>query len=71
MCAERDTCFSGLCYSVIIDLSALTADLQALPLHSDTLRVHQKKAQLEAKLSDIEDAIKIFSKPRVFIKVDD
>lgn len=52
-------------------MSTLAAELQALPLHTDTLRVQKKKAQLEVKLSEIEDAIKIFSKPKVFIKIDD
>lgn len=61
-------CFTP-CYAT--DLSVLVAELQALPLHSDTLRVQKKKAQLEGKLAEIEDAVKIFSKPKVFIKVDD
>ena len=58
-----------LCHDA--DLSVLVAELQALPLHNDTLRVQKKKAQLEGKLAEIEDAVKIFSKPKVFIKVDD
>lgn len=58
-----------LCYDT--DISVLLAELQALPLHSDTLRVQKKKAQLEGKLAEIEDAVNIFSKPKVFIKVDD
>ena len=56
--------------SLFTDLSLLTAELQALPLCRDTLHVQQKKVHLETKMSEIEDAIKIFSKPRVFIKLD-
>ena len=55
----------------ISDLSVLETELQALPLHSDTLRVQKRKAELQVKFSEVEDAIKIFSKPKVFIKVDE
>ena len=52
------------------DLCTLTTELQRLPLRCDTLRGQDRKMQLELKLSEIEDAIKTFSKPRVFIKVE-
>ncbi|KAL9962658.1 hypothetical protein ACROYT_G031779 [Oculina patagonica] len=51
--------------------SELLTQLNALPVRVDTLRVKTIKAELERKLSEIEDAIKIFSRPRVFVKVDD
>lgn len=56
--------------SFLADLSLLIAELQALPLCRDTLHIQQKKVRLETKMSEIEDAIKIFSKPKVFIKLD-
>lgn len=49
----------------------LLAQLNALPVRVDTLRVKTAKADLERKLAEIEDAIKIFSRPKVFVKVDD
>ena len=49
----------------------LIAQLNALPVRVDTLRVKTRKAELERKLAEIEDAIKIFSRPKVFVKVDD
>lgn len=49
----------------------LIAQLNALPVRVDTLRVKTRKAELERKLVEIEGAIKIFSRPKVFVKVDD
>ena len=55
----------------VADQQELVAQLNALPVRVDTLRVKTRKAELERKLSEIEDAIKIFSRPKVFVKVDD
>lgn len=49
----------------------LLTQLNALPVRVDTLRVKTTKAELERKLAEIEDAIKIFSRPKVFVKLDD
>lgn len=49
----------------------LVTQLNALPVRVDTLRVKTKKSELEKKLVEIEDAIKIFSRPKVFVKLDD
>lgn len=49
----------------------LLAQLNALPVRVDTLRVKTSKAELERKLSEIESAIKIFSRPKVFVKLDE
>ncbi|KAJ7352835.1 Enkurin domain-containing protein 1 [Desmophyllum pertusum] len=49
----------------------LIAQLNALPVRVDTLRVKTMKAELERKLSEIEAALKIFSRPKVFVKVDE
>lgn len=49
----------------------LQRELQSLPIRTDTLRSKTQRAQLETKLVEIEDAIKIFSRPKVFIKMDD
>lgn len=53
------------------DQTELLAQLNALPVRVDTLRVKTTKAELERKLSEIESAIKIFSRPKVFVKVDE
>lgn len=53
------------------DHEELVTQLNALPVRVDTLRVKTKKSELEKKLVEIEDAIKIFSRPKVFVKLDD
>ncbi|CAC5356457.1 Enkurin domain-containing protein 1 [Mytilus coruscus] len=44
--------------------------LSALPLRMDTFRLRTEKQELEAKLSEIDEGKKIFSKPKVFVKID-
>ncbi|XP_002156345.2 enkurin domain-containing protein 1 [Hydra vulgaris] len=46
------------------------AEMQALPVSRDTMRVKNKRDNLEMKLQEIDTAIKIFSRPRVFVKDD-
>ncbi|NXN23959.1 ENKD1 protein, partial [Nycticryphes semicollaris] len=48
----------------------LIKDLVMLPMRADTLSVQKRQVELERKLSQIEEAIKIFSRPKVFIKLD-
>lgn len=49
----------------------LQSKLSSLPIRSDTLRVRNAKEQLETKLAEVEEAIKIFSRPKVFVKIDE
>lgn len=49
----------------------LLAELKAMPLSRDTLRIKSRKDELERKLRETDSAIKIFSRERVFIKVDE
>uniref|UniRef100_A0A8D0F6Z3 Enkurin domain containing 1 n=1 Tax=Strix occidentalis caurina TaxID=311401 RepID=A0A8D0F6Z3_STROC len=48
----------------------LTKDLVMLPMRTDTLSMQKRRVELERKLFQIEEAIKIFSRPKVFIKMD-
>lgn len=48
----------------------LIKDLVMLPVRADTLSMQKRRIELERKLSQIEEAIKIFSRPKVFIKLD-
>lgn len=48
----------------------LLAELKSMPFSRDTLRIKNRKAKLEEKLRDTDSAIKIFSRERVFIKMD-
>ncbi|XP_021396859.2 enkurin domain-containing protein 1 isoform X2 [Lonchura striata] len=48
----------------------LIKDLVLLPMRGDSLKMQKRRVELERKLSQIEEAIKIFSRPKVFIKLD-
>ncbi|NXT06822.1 ENKD1 protein, partial [Prunella fulvescens] len=48
----------------------LTKDLVLLPMRGDSLKMQKRRVELERKLSQIDEAIKIFSRPKVFIKLD-
>ncbi|ETE61370.1 hypothetical protein L345_12881 [Ophiophagus hannah] len=48
----------------------LLKELLLLPVRIDTLSVQTRRVSLEKKLSQIEEALKIFSRPKVFIKLD-
>ncbi|PAA92625.1 hypothetical protein BOX15_Mlig034090g4 [Macrostomum lignano] len=48
----------------------LLAELNRLPVRSDTVRLVCIKSDIERKLAELEEAIKIFSRPKVFVKVD-
>ncbi|XP_072165688.1 enkurin domain-containing protein 1-like [Diadema setosum] len=46
------------------------SDLLKFPLSCETLRAKNRKAEIENKLAEVEEAIKIFSRRKVFVKVD-
>uniref|UniRef100_A0A8C7E4I8 Enkurin domain containing 1 n=1 Tax=Naja naja TaxID=35670 RepID=A0A8C7E4I8_NAJNA len=48
----------------------LLKELLLLPVRIDSLSVQTRRVSLEKKLSHIEEALKIFSRPKVFIKLD-
>ncbi|XP_053554451.1 enkurin domain-containing protein 1 [Bombina bombina] len=45
-------------------------ELLLLPVRADNLSIQKRRTELEKKLSELEEAIKIFSRPKVFIKSD-
>jgi len=46
----------------------VTAREQGLPLTKDTLRLRREKEELENQICDVEDAIKLFSRPKVYVQ---
>lgn len=48
----------------------LLAELISLPIRMDTLRIRNRKEAIDKKLAEVEEAIKIFSKPKVFVRID-
>ena len=48
----------------------LQRQLSTMPIRNDTLRVRSKREALERKLGEVDEAMKIFSRPKVFVKLD-
>ncbi|KAK7934431.1 hypothetical protein WMY93_005327 [Mugilogobius chulae] len=49
---------------------SLVTELLSLPLKADNLSVQTRKAHLDCRLSELEEAIKIFSRDKVYVKND-
>ncbi|XP_067879480.1 enkurin domain-containing protein 1 isoform X2 [Heterodontus francisci] len=49
----------------------LTKQLLMFPVRVDTIGMRNRRTDLEKKLAEIEEAIKIFSRPKVYIKIND
>ncbi|KAL7287108.1 hypothetical protein TKK_0018726 [Trichogramma kaykai] len=48
----------------------LVNELNMLPIRTDTLRSQKRKMEIEKNLEKLEEAIKVFSRPKVYVKVD-
>ncbi len=48
----------------------LIGELNSLPIRTDTFRLQNTKNDMEKKLVELDEAIKIFSKPKVFVKIE-
>ena len=48
----------------------MLSELNSMPIRNDTFRVRTTKNEMEKKLTELDEAIKIFSKPKVFVKVE-
>lgn len=57
-----------LCVSVAH--RSLVSELLCLPVTADTMSVRSRRAQLDQRLLEVEEAIKIFSRDKVYVKVD-
>ncbi|XP_062614241.1 enkurin domain-containing protein 1-like [Saccostrea cucullata] len=55
---------------LLIKEKELVNELSALPLRMDTFRIRSQKQELEGKIAEIDEAKKIFNRPKVFVKVD-
>lgn len=44
-------------------------ELNGLPVRSDTLRVRKKKMEIEEELKKIDSGIKVFQRPKVYVKI--
>lgn len=41
-----------------------------MPMSSQTMRVKQRKMEIDQELNRLEESIRIFSKPKVYVKLD-
>ena len=48
----------------------MIAELNTLPVSKDTLRVRKKRDEIEKQLGKLEEGIRILSKSKVFVRVD-
>ncbi|XP_030645329.1 enkurin domain-containing protein 1 [Chanos chanos] len=48
----------------------LVSELLSLPVRADTLSVRTRRADLDRRLSELEEAIKILSRDKVYVKID-
>ncbi|KAF5290497.1 hypothetical protein FQA39_LY03601 [Lamprigera yunnana] len=44
-------------------------ELNSMPLSNDTLRIRKRKMALEEELKKIDEGIKVFQRPKVFVKI--
>ena len=68
VCPPLECHWLVLCW--VAEEKELVQELAALPIGRDTVRVRNKRKEVESKLTELEEAIKIFSRPKVFVKVD-
>ena len=55
----------------LTDHQELVEEYNCLPVSKDTLRVRQKKEDIEKQLIKVEEGIRVLSKPKVFVRIDD
>ncbi|XP_063050625.1 enkurin domain-containing protein 1 [Engraulis encrasicolus] len=48
----------------------LVSELLSLPVRADSLGVRSRRTELDRRLSELEEAIKIFSRDKVYVKID-
>lgn len=45
-------------------------ELNSMPVRNDTLRMRRRKMELDNELKKIDEGIKVFQRPKVFVKID-
>jgi len=68
---SRFNYLSLITYFFFIGQNEMLAELNSLPFSRDSLRIRQKREDLEKQLKKIEEGITILSKPKVFIRVNE
>lgn len=48
----------------------LVAQSASFPVRADTLRLQKAKAEMEKEMASLEEAIRIYERPKVFVKIE-
>jgi hypothetical protein len=62
--------FCALKKFFFLDYAALIKELNSMPVSNDTLKKRKRKIEIEDELRRLDEVIKIFQKPKVFVKAD-
>lgn len=57
--------------SFSLDRTILENKFAHLPIRNDSLTLRQAKEDIEKKMVELDEAIKIFSKPKVFVRLEE
>lgn len=55
---------------ILKNYNQLIAELNKIPVRTDTLKMKQRKIEIEKQLDKLEEGIRIFSRSKVYVKVD-
>lgn len=56
-------------YTLHIGYADRIQELNCLPVRSDTLRIKKRKMEIEEELKRIDGGIKVFQRPKVYVKI--
>jgi len=60
--------FTELCFWNA-DYQEYVNELNMMPIKTDTLRAQRRKIEIEKQLNKLEEGIKVFSRPKVYVKI--
>ena len=49
----------------------LAGQFNMIPVRMDTMRVRQMKADMEKEMAELEERIRVYERPKVFVKITD
>jgi Calmodulin-binding len=55
---------------VISDFKKLVDELNKMPMTAQTIKLRNRKMEIERELNRLEDSIRIFSRTKVYVKIE-
>lgn len=62
-------CFHCCYYTFVAGYADRIQELNSMPVRNDTLRMRKRKMEIEEELKKIDEGIKVFQRPKVFVKI--